>query len=62
MDFFERFEEARYEFTYGDENNPDLPVVQVGLVATFSLDKSWNCIRGRCRCLDRGSRPICAGY
>ena len=43
MDFFERFEEARYEFTYGDENNPDLPVVQVGLVATFSLDKSWNC-------------------
>lgn len=52
MDFFERFEEARYEFTYGDEKNPELPVVQVGLVATFFLDQSWRRRKEMIRLMD----------
>ncbi len=41
MDFFEKFDEARWEFTYGADENPDLNVLQVGLVAVFFLSKSY---------------------
>lgn len=42
MDFFARFDEARDEFTYDDEAKPNMPVIQVGLAATFFLENSWN--------------------
>ena len=42
MDFFTRFEEARDEFTYDDEEQPGKPVIQVGLAATFFLENAWN--------------------
>jgi len=41
MDFFEKFDEARWEFTYGADENPDLNVLQVGLVAVFFLSQSY---------------------
>lgn len=39
--FFEAFEEARHELTIGDEDAPELNVLQPGLVAVFFLDKSY---------------------
>ena len=36
-DFFTEFDAERWHFTYVDENDHDLPVQQVGIVAIFSL-------------------------
>ncbi|SQI35956.1 Protein of uncharacterised function (DUF3396) [Leminorella richardii] len=41
MSFFDQFDEASWEFTYGDECNPELTVLQVGLVAIFHIDEGW---------------------
>ena len=42
MNFFEKFEQAKYEFTYGEEDDPEnRNVLQVGLVAWFYLDKAY---------------------
>ncbi|MDF1895380.1 type VI immunity family protein [Rahnella contaminans] len=41
MSFFEEFDEASWEFTYGHETNDQYNVLQVGLVAIFHLDKAW---------------------
>ena len=41
MNFFDRFDEASWEFTYGDECNPELNVLQVGLVGIFHIDEAW---------------------
>ncbi|MFE8046537.1 type VI immunity family protein [Brenneria goodwinii] len=43
MDFFTRFEQARWEFTYGAPDSPDEHnALQVGLVAYFYLDKGYS--------------------
>ncbi|MEE3664444.1 type VI immunity family protein [Brenneria sp. g21c3] len=42
MDFFTRFEQARWEFTYGTPDSPEAHnALQVGLVAYFYLDKGY---------------------
>ncbi|MEE3664442.1 type VI immunity family protein [Brenneria sp. g21c3] len=42
MDFFTRFEQARWEFTYGAPDSPEAHnALQVGLVAYFYLDKGY---------------------
>ena len=42
MDFFEKFKQAEYEFTYGAEDDPEHHnALQVGLVAYFYLDKGY---------------------
>lgn len=41
MNFFEAFDEARYQFTIGDAKKPELNVLQVGLVGVFFLDKAY---------------------
>ena len=41
MNFFDRFDEASWEFTYGDECNPEQNVLQVGLVGIFHIDEAW---------------------
>ena len=42
MDFFEKFKQAEYEFTYGAEDDPEHHnALQVGLVACFYLDKGY---------------------
>lgn len=42
MDFFEKFKQAEYEFTYGAEDDPEHHnALQVGLVAWFYLDKGY---------------------
>ncbi|WP_409310927.1 hypothetical protein [Pectobacterium sp. B1J-3] len=43
MDFFTRFEQARWEFTYGAPDAPEAHnALQVGLVAYFYLDKGYS--------------------
>ncbi|MFE8046538.1 type VI immunity family protein [Brenneria goodwinii] len=43
MDFFTRFEQARWEFTYGAPDSPEEHnALQVGLVAYFYLDKGYS--------------------
>ena len=41
MDFFEQFEQARWEFTYGAPDNENLNALQVGLVAYFYIDQGY---------------------
>ncbi|MGN4006807.1 DUF3396 domain-containing protein, partial [Cronobacter sakazakii] len=42
MDFFEKFKQAEYDFTYGAEDDPEHHnALQVGLVAWFYLDKGY---------------------
>lgn len=42
MNFFEKFKQAEYEFTYGAEDDPEHHnALQVGLVAWFYLDKGY---------------------
>ncbi|MBF7997675.1 hypothetical protein [Rahnella laticis] len=41
MSFFEEFDEASWEFTYGHETNDHYNVLQVGLVAILHIDKAW---------------------
>jgi len=42
MDFFDKFKQAEYEFTYGAEDDPEHHnALQVGLVAWFYLDKGY---------------------
>ena len=41
MDFFEQFEQARWEFTYGAPDNENLNALQVGLVAHFYIDQGY---------------------
>jgi hypothetical protein len=42
MDFFEKFKQAEYEFTYGAEEDAEHHnALQVGLVACFYLDKGY---------------------
>ena len=42
MDFFERFKQAEYEFTYGALDDPENHnALQVGLVAYFYIDKGY---------------------
>lgn len=42
MNFFEKFKQAEYEFTYGAEDDPEHHnALQVGLVAYFYLDKGY---------------------
>ncbi|WP_105667842.1 type VI immunity family protein [Cronobacter dublinensis] len=42
MDFFEKFKQAEYDFTYGAEDDPEHHnALQVGVVARFYLDKGY---------------------
>jgi len=41
MDFFEKFNVARKEFTYGDPEDMSRNHIQVGLVATFYIDQCY---------------------
>ncbi|NUW58999.1 type VI immunity family protein [Cronobacter muytjensii] len=42
MDFFEKFKQAEYDFTYGAEDDPEHHnALQVGIVAWFYLDKGY---------------------
>ncbi|MEB8577068.1 type VI immunity family protein, partial [Cronobacter sakazakii] len=42
MDFFEKFKQAEYDFTYGAEDDPEHHnALQVGVVAWFYLDKGY---------------------
>lgn len=41
MDFFEQFDQARWEFTYGAPDNEALNALQVGLVAYFYIDQGY---------------------
>lgn len=41
MDFFEQFEQARWEFTYGAPDNEAFNALQVGLVAHFYIDQGY---------------------
>ncbi|ELY6169896.1 DUF3396 domain-containing protein, partial [Cronobacter sakazakii] len=42
MDFFEKFKQAEYDFTYGAEDGPEHHnALQVGIVARFYLDKGY---------------------
>ena len=41
MDFFEQFNQAKREFTYGDYEDMDRNNLQVGLVATFYIDQCY---------------------
>lgn len=42
MDFFDKFKQAEYEFTYGAEDDPEHHnALQVGIVAWFYLDKGY---------------------
>jgi len=42
MDFFDKFKQAEYKFTYGAEDDPEHHnALQVGLVAWFYLDKGY---------------------
>ncbi|EIU7556869.1 DUF3396 domain-containing protein [Providencia rettgeri] len=41
MTFFEKFDEASWEFTYGSKKNMDKTIVQVGLTALFYIDECW---------------------
>ncbi|MBD2801706.1 DUF3396 domain-containing protein [Xenorhabdus sp. M] len=42
MDFFEKFKQAEWEFTYGAEDSPEKHnALQVGLVAYFYIDKGY---------------------
>ncbi|MDF1897317.1 type VI immunity family protein, partial [Rahnella contaminans] len=42
MDFFEKFKQAEYEFTYGALDDPEnYNALQVGLVAYFYIDKGY---------------------
>ncbi|CDL81080.1 hypothetical protein [Xenorhabdus szentirmaii] len=42
MDFFEKFKQAEWEFTYGAEDDPDnYNALQVGLVAYFYMDQGY---------------------
>ncbi|EIX1501784.1 type VI immunity family protein [Cronobacter sakazakii] len=42
MDFFEKFKQAEYDFTYGAEDDPEYHnALQVGLAAWFYLDKGY---------------------
>ncbi|WP_281076665.1 type VI immunity family protein [Klebsiella quasivariicola] len=40
--FFENFDEASWEFTYGHLDNMDYNVLQVGLTATFYINEGWS--------------------
>lgn len=39
--FFEKFEEASWEFTYGSDKDMERNIVQVGLTALFYIDECW---------------------
>ncbi|WP_423378750.1 type VI immunity family protein [Burkholderia sp. LMG 32019] len=41
MDFFEQWDEAKWHFTYGDEDEPDKMVLQGGLVIVLYMLKSY---------------------
>lgn len=41
MDFFEQFDQAKWEFTYGAPDNENLNALQVGLVAYFYIDQGY---------------------
>lgn len=41
MTFFEKFDDASWEFTYGSKKNMDKTIVQVGLTALFYIDECW---------------------
>lgn len=40
-EFFEKFDEASWEFTYGHLDNMDYNVLQVGLTAVLYIDEGW---------------------
>ncbi|MGE8409890.1 MAG: type VI immunity family protein [Pseudomonas sp.] len=44
-DFFTEFDAERWHFTYVDENDHDLPVQQVGIVAIFSMVDAYLPVR-----------------
>lgn len=41
-ELFKQYEDLKWEFTYGHEDDPELHnALQVGLVAYFYLDQAW---------------------